>query len=165
MQRTWPSDLYSDQCLGPSGHDALAKRFPKVPIIVDHFARPDVSGGPPYAAAAPLLALAALPNIHLKLTPVTLELLRKAAADAQTFIAKVVAEFGAARIAWGSNWPNSPGTLKEHVAAAKAALASLSETDRDEILGGTAPAALSFLEVPGECTHVNIHIRPAAPSR
>ena len=29
---------------------ALAKRFPKVPIIVDHFARPDVSGGPPYAA-------------------------------------------------------------------------------------------------------------------
>ena len=117
---------------------ALAKRFPMVPIIVDHFARPDVSGGPPYAAAAPLLALAALPNIYLKLTPVTLELLRKAKADVQTFIAKVAAEFGATRIAWGSNWPNSPGTLKEHVAAAKAALASLSAADQDAILGGTA---------------------------
>jgi predicted TIM-barrel fold metal-dependent hydrolase len=117
---------------------ALAKRFPKVPIIVDHFARPDVSGGPPYAAAAPLLNLAALPNIYLKLTPVTLELLRKANADVQGFIGRVAAEFGAGRIAWGSNWPNSPGTLTEHVAAAKAAIASLSAADQDAILGGTA---------------------------
>jgi L-fuconolactonase len=117
---------------------ALAKRFPMVPIIVDHFARPDVSGGPPYAAATPLLALAALPNIYLKLTPVTLELLRKAKADVQAFIERVVAEFDATRIAWGSNWPNSPGTLTDHVAAAKSAVASLSAADQDAILGGTA---------------------------
>lgn len=117
---------------------ALAKRFPKVPIIVDHFARPDVSGGPPYAKAAPLMSLAAHPTVHLKLTPVTLGLLQKANANVHAFLAKLVAEFGATRIAWGSNWPNSPGTLKEHVTAAKAALASLSEADRDAILGGTA---------------------------
>jgi len=49
-----------------------------------------------------------------------------------------VQEFGADRIAWGSNWPNSPGTLKQHVATAKAALAALSEAQRDAILGGTA---------------------------
>jgi L-fuconolactonase len=117
---------------------ALAKRFPTVAIIVDHFARPDVSGGPPYAAAAPLMSLAELPNIYLKFTPVALDRIRQAKADAHAFLAKIVAEFGAARIAWGSNWPNSPGTLKEHVIAAKAALASLSEADRDAILGGTA---------------------------
>lgn len=117
---------------------ALAKRFPKVPIIVDHFARPNVSGGPPYAAAAPLMSLAAVSNVHLKLTPVTLGLLQQAKADVHAFVAKVVAEFSAGRIAWGSNWPNSPGTLKEHVDSAKAALASLSEADRDAILGGTA---------------------------
>jgi len=117
---------------------ALARRFPSVPIIVDHFARPDVSGGPPYPAAAPLMRLAELPNIYLKFTPVAIELLRKANADIHAFIGKVVSEFGATRIAWGSNWPNSPGTLKEHVAAARAALASLNEADRDAILGGTA---------------------------
>jgi L-fuconolactonase len=117
---------------------ALAKRFPSVPIIIDHFARPDVSDGPPYAKAAPLMSLAGLQNVYLKLTPVALDRLRQAKADAHAFLAKVVAEFGATRIAWGSNWPNSPGTLKEHVAAAKAALAPLSEVDRDAILGGTA---------------------------
>jgi L-fuconolactonase len=117
---------------------ALAKRFPRVSILVDHFARPDVSGGPPYAAAAPLMSLAAFPNIYLKLTPVAFERIRQAKADVHAFLAKVVAEFGATRIAWGSNWPNSPGTLKEHVSAAKAALASLSDTERDAILGGTA---------------------------
>jgi predicted TIM-barrel fold metal-dependent hydrolase len=117
---------------------ALAKRFSKVPIIVDHFARPNVSGGPPFAAAAPLMSLAALSNVYLKLTPVALNLMQQAKADVDALLAKIVGEFGAARIAWGSNWPNSPGTLKEHVAAAKAALASLSEADRDAILGGTA---------------------------
>ena len=55
---------------------ALAKRFPKVPIIVDHFARPDVSGGPPYAARRRLMSLAALPNVYLKLTPVALGLMQ-----------------------------------------------------------------------------------------
>ena len=62
---------------------ALAKRFPRVPIIMDHFARPDVGGGPPYAAAAPLMSLAAQPNVYLKLTPVALDRLRQAKADAQ----------------------------------------------------------------------------------
>lgn len=117
---------------------ALAKRFPKVPIILDHFGRPDVSGGPPYANAAPLMSLAAWPNVHLKFTPVVLDRLRQANADANAFLAKLVADFGAARIAWGSNWPNSPGTLKDLVTEAKAALAPLSEADRDAILGGTA---------------------------
>ena len=117
---------------------ALAKRFPKVPIILDHFGRPDVSGGPPYANAAPLMSLAAWPNVHLKFTPVVLDRLRQANADANAFLAKLVADFGAARIAWGSNWPNSPGTLEDLVTEAKAALAPLSEADRDAILGGTA---------------------------
>lgn len=117
---------------------ALAKRFPSVPIIVDHFARPDVSGGPPYAAAAPLMSLSAVPNVYLKLTPVVLGVVQKANADIHAFLVKVVAEFGAARIAWGSNWPNSPGTLKEHVTEARAAVALLNGADRDAILGGTA---------------------------
>ena len=117
---------------------SLAKRFPKVPIILDHLGRPDASGGPPYAAAAPLFSLAGVASVHLKFTPVVLDRLHDCKADVHTFMSKVVAEFGAGRIAWGSNWPNSPGTLAEHVAAAKAALAGLGEADRDAILGGTA---------------------------
>ena len=117
---------------------ALAKRFPKVPIILDHFGRPDVSGGPPYTAAAPLMSLAAVPNVYLKFTPVVLQRLDECKADAHDFLGKLVAAFGANRMTWGSNWPNSPGTLKELVADAGAALASLSQNDRDWILGRTA---------------------------
>jgi L-fuconolactonase len=117
---------------------ALANRFPKVPIVLDHFGRPDAGGGPPYAAAAPLLSLAAVSNLYLKFTPVVLNRLKEYNADVHAFMGKLVREFGANRIAWGSNWPNSPGTLKQHVAAAQAALAGLSEADRDAILGWTA---------------------------
>ncbi len=117
---------------------SLADRFPKVPIIVDHFGRPDAGGGPPYSAAAPLMSLAAHANVYLKFTPVVLGQLKECNADVHSFMGRLVQEFGADRIAWGSNWPNSPGTLVQHVAAAKAALAGLSEVDRDAILGGTA---------------------------
>lgn len=117
---------------------ALAKRFPRVPVLVDHFARPDVGGGPPYAKAAPLFSLAAVPNVYLKFTPVALKQLEDSKADVHAFLGKIVAEFGANRMAWGSNWPNSPGTMVEHVERAKAALAGLSQKDQDAILGGTA---------------------------
>jgi L-fuconolactonase len=117
---------------------SLAKRFPKVAVIVDHLARPDVRGGPSFSAAAPLFSLATLPNIYLKYTPVILARLRDGGADVSAFISKVVSEFGSSRIAWGSNWPNSPGTLTEIVEEAKSAISHLSAADQDEIMGGTA---------------------------
>ena len=48
---------------------ALAKRFPNVPIILDHLGRPVVTDGPPYTAAQSLFDLAPVANIYLKLTP------------------------------------------------------------------------------------------------
>ncbi len=117
---------------------ALAKRFPKVPVLVDHFARPNTAGGPPYAAAASLFGMAGVPNIFLKFTPVALKQLTDTKTDVHAFMSKLVAEFGADRIGWGSNWPNSPGTMGEIVAAAKGAISHLSQKDQDFILGGTA---------------------------
>jgi L-fuconolactonase len=117
---------------------ALARRFPKVAIILDHFGRPDLAGGPQFPGAAPLFSLAPFPNVHLKLTPVVLQRVEESGADVHALMAKVVAEFGAKRIAWGSNWPNSPGSMAEHVANAKAALAGLLTEDQAWVLGRTA---------------------------
>lgn len=117
---------------------ALAKRFPRVPVLVDHFARPDTSAGPPYAAAAPLFSMAAVSNIHLKFTTPGLERLEKTKTDARAFMSKLVAEFGSGRIAWGSNWPNNPGTMADHLRMARAAIEGLPAKDQDAILGGTA---------------------------
>src|SRR5579862_1526863 len=108
----------------------LAKRFPNVPIILDHLGRPDVTDGPPYKAASSLFELASLENIYLKLTPRIFGDVKKGSASAESFFPKVVAAFGAQRLAWGSNFPTSPGTLAEILATAQDGLASLSEDDR-----------------------------------
>ncbi len=116
----------------------LAKKFPKVNIILDHLGRPDVLDGAPYRNADSLFALADLPNVFLKLTPRIFGDVKKGKASAETFFPRVVAAFGAQRMAWGSNFPTSPGTLKEILAEAQAGLACLSEADRAWIFGKTA---------------------------
>lgn len=116
----------------------LAKRFANVAIIMDHLGRPDVLDGPPYANAASLFELAAQPNIYLKLTPRIFGDVKKGKASAETFFPKVVAAFGADRLAWGSNFPTSPGTLAEIKAEAEAGLACLTSADRAWIFGRTA---------------------------
>ena len=116
----------------------LARKFPRVNIILDHLGRPDVLDGPPYANAASLFEIADIPNIFMKLTPRIFGDVKKDKASAETFFPRVVEAFGARRMAWGSNFPTSPGTLAEILAAAKAGLASLSADDRAWIFGKTA---------------------------
>ena len=118
--------------------EMLAKKFPKVNIILDHLGRPDVLDGPPYARAASLFDLAGLPNLYMKLTPRIFGDVKKEKASAETFFPRVVEAFGADRMAWGSNFPTSPGTLAEILATAQAGLASLTEDQRSWIFGKTA---------------------------
>jgi len=116
----------------------LARLFPNVPIILDHLGRPEVADGPPYTAAQSLFDLAPLENIYLKLTPRIFGDVKKEKASAETFFPRVVEAFGARRLAWGSNFPTSPGALSEILATAQASLQSLSDEDREWIFGKTA---------------------------
>ena len=116
----------------------LAEKFPKVNIILDHLGRPDVLDGPPYKNAQSLFDLADLPNLYMKLTPRIFGDVKKDKASAETFFPRVVEAFGAQRLAWGSNFPTSPGTLKEILATAQAGLASLSAADQEWVFGKTA---------------------------
>jgi L-fuconolactonase len=117
---------------------ALARRFPKVPIILDHLSRPDPSDGPPYANAQSLFDLAEIPSIYLKLTPRIMGDCIKSDADPASWFGKLVETFGAKRMAWGSNFPTSPGTLIEILATAQDRLSSLSQSDQEWIFGKTA---------------------------
>ncbi|MBR8241465.1 amidohydrolase family protein [Burkholderia multivorans] len=143
--RAWEilAELKLPMCIqtGPIGLPQvrmLAQKFPRVNIVLDHLARPDVLDGPPYANAASLFAMADLPNVYLKLTPRIFGDVKKEKASAETFFPRVVEAFGAARLAWGSNFPTSPGTLTEILATAQDGLQCLSETDREWIFGKTA---------------------------
>jgi predicted TIM-barrel fold metal-dependent hydrolase len=116
----------------------MAARFPKVRIILDHMARPVFNDGPPYKAAESLFALAKFPNIYLKLTERNFTGAHSGKATPETFFPKLVAAFGASRIAWGSNYPSSEGSLPELLALATTSLASLPKADHDWIFAKTA---------------------------
>ena len=117
---------------------AMVRRFPGVKVILDHLARPVLEDGPPYAAAASLFNLAQYPGIHLKVTPRVFTECRSGKATPESFFKKLVGEFGAARIAWGSNYPASEGPLSNLLAVARASVASLSRADQDWIFAKTA---------------------------
>ena len=108
------------------------ERFPKARVLLDHMARPVVDDGPPYKAAEPLFALARYENLYLKLTT------HNVRAAPQGFFARVVKSYGAARVAWGSNYPAAQGTLGALLADAREALAAFSAAERDWIFSRTA---------------------------
>lgn len=116
----------------------LAKRFPKVRIILDHLARPEISDGPPYKKAASLFALTPFENIYLKVTPRIFHESQRGEASPETFFPKLVAAFGASRLAWGSNFPASEGTMADNLKVARQCLACLSEEDRAWVFAKTA---------------------------
>ena len=116
----------------------LAKRFPKVRIVLDHLSRPEISDGPPYKRAASLFALAAFENIFFKVTSRSFVDAKKGQAAAETYFPKLVEVFGSNRLAWGSNFPANEGKLSALVDVAKKSLACLSAQDRQWIFAGTA---------------------------
>jgi predicted TIM-barrel fold metal-dependent hydrolase len=117
---------------------SLAKRFPNVPIILDHLGRPDVTDGPPYAQAQDLFDLAEIPSIYMKLTPRIMGDSVTGQASPETLFPKLIEVFGARRLAWGSNFPTSPGALSDILATARQRLSSLSEEDQAWVFGKTA---------------------------
>lgn len=116
----------------------ILERFPKLKVILDHLARPVQEDGPPYKGADGLWGLAAFPGVYLKVTERNLVGARGGKATPETFFGRVVSDFGASRIAWGSNYPASEKPLPDLVKLAQDTLAFLLSSDREWIFSGTA---------------------------
>lgn len=116
----------------------VLKRFPKLRVILDHLARPTQEDGVPYKAADSLWGLAKYPGVFVKVTERNLVGARTGKATPETFFGKLVSEFGANRIAWGSNYPASEKPLAELVKLAQDTLGFLPQKDREWIFAGTA---------------------------
>jgi predicted TIM-barrel fold metal-dependent hydrolase len=116
----------------------MIERFPKVRVLLDHCGRPVLEDGPPYAAADSLFALAKHPTVFLKLTQRNFTESRKGKASPETFFPKLVSAFGASRLAWGSNYPSSEGSLSELLALGTSSLKGLSASDQEWIFAKTA---------------------------
>ena len=118
--------------------EVLLREFPRAVVFLDHFARPVLTDGDPYAQAASLWALAHHENLFFKYTTHNVRESAITPATQTSFVKRMVAEFGAQRIAWGSNYPASKGSLSGLLDEALMATADLSEADRDWIFAGTA---------------------------
>lgn len=115
-------------------------RFPRVRIIIDHLLLSPIEDGPPYRNSAGLFSLAQHPNVFLKITTNNIRRCSAGLATPESFFGKLVDEFGASRLAWGSNFPNEKGTLAEQVQEARSALSFLPHTVQDGIFSRTAMA-------------------------
>ena len=123
----------------------LIKQFPHVRIILDHLAKPPFEEGVPYTGSQYLFDLARYDNVYLKASTISIRAAYKGKASPETFYPLLVKHFGASRITWGSNFPNTTGTLKEMVSETKAALATLSQADQEWILARTAQSLYPVL--------------------
>ena len=48
--------------------ETVLQRFPKVRVILDHFARAEAADGPPYTGANAAVVAGRCPNVYLKVT-------------------------------------------------------------------------------------------------
>lgn len=117
---------------------ALLERFPQARVVLDHFARPELDDGAPYAKAQALFDLARFSNLFLKYTTHNVRESAAGASAPQAFIRRAVDVFGADRIAWGSNFPASAGSLPSLLNDARQATAELAPAEQSAIFGGTA---------------------------
>jgi L-fuconolactonase len=118
--------------------EAVLSRWPAAVVILDHCARPELDDGPPYARAQPLFALARYPNLFLKFTTHNVRESAQGKATQASFCRALVDRFGARRIAWGSNFPASPGGLKALLQQALEATSCLSSEEQEWIYSRTA---------------------------
>jgi L-fuconolactonase len=146
--RTFPAWQFASEAgipicmqMTPSGFDALRGlmgRFPDITIILDHCARPHLIDGPPYHADDGLFRFAENPNLFLKVTPLNFAPPEWGKATPESFLGKLLATFGAERLAFGSNFPATKGTLAEILTKAKDAFSFARARDRTLIFGETA---------------------------
>jgi len=116
----------------------LLARFPTVRVVLDHAGNPPWREGPPTYGLQPVLDLARFEQLNIKFATINLERLHIAHVEPSIALEQLVGGFGANRLMWGSDAPNTPGDYAEVVNWMRSALGRLSETDRDWILAGTA---------------------------
>jgi len=118
--------------------ETLLRWFPTATVVLDHFARPALEDGAPYQQAASLFALARFPNLHFKFTTHNVRESKLGKSTQSDFCRAVVDAFGAQRIAWGSNFPASSGSLLQLLNEALQATAFLTLEQQRWIFSRTA---------------------------
>ena len=127
---------------------ALLSQVPDLPVVLDHLAKPPVADGDDGTWARNLRALAALPQVRVKLSGIAPEGSpdRPVREQARSWLLTAWEAFGPERCMLGSDWPVSaisapretPGDWLEHVLSDVLDDAGASDGDRDWLSWRTA---------------------------
>ena len=123
--------------------DAIARRYPRLTLIIDHMGYPKVDEDP--AAFRPILDLARHSNVYLKLSDVAGRSRQGFPyTDVHPFIKDLLSAFGSERMVWGTGYPGHHRlkhkwpTLAQELRLVREGLPFLTDTDKERILGGAA---------------------------
>lgn len=85
----------------------LAKKFPKLKIVVDHFAKPPIASKEMEPWASSMSEIAEFPNVYAKLSGLNTasDLANWTVADWQPYVDFIVKTYGANRVMMGGDWP------------------------------------------------------------
>jgi L-fuconolactonase len=117
------------------------QRHPSLVVVIDHAAKPSMDGDGFESWRESLAALAALPQVHCKLSGLLTEARAGAsAADLRRHADVVLESFGPERVIWGSDWPvlTLAAGYGEWVSITEALLSALSATERALVMGENA---------------------------
>jgi L-fuconolactonase len=121
---------------------ALARRLPDVRFVADHIAKPPIASAALEPWASGMAAFRELEHVACKLSGMVTEAdwSTWTPADLQPYVDHVLDVFGPERLLFGSDWPVCllAATYEQVVAAARYALARLTDEERAAVLGATA---------------------------
>lgn len=134
---------------------AFAERYPGLPVVIDHAAKPSIAVEDKESFRAwceAIKRLAELPNVYCKISGLLTEAnAQQGAADLRRYIAHLYYHFGARRLLWGSDWPVlylSPnrvlGDYGSWLALVRESIPSSDLREREAIFGGTARSFYRF---------------------
>ena len=122
----------------------LAKKFPQLKIVVDHFAKPPIAAKEMEPWASSMAEIAAFPNVYAKLSGLNTasDLANWSVADWQPYVDFIVKTYGANRVMMGGDWPVIVlgNTYVEIWKAQVEVISGYSQEDQDWITHKTAKA-------------------------
>lgn len=120
----------------------FAVALPEAHLVLDHLGKPDIRAGGFDGWRRDLDRLAALPNVHAKLSGLVTEADwdRWTIEDLHRYINAALDSFGPERLMIGSDWPvcTVAGAYGEVLDVVRTAISGRPQAERDAILGNTA---------------------------
>jgi D-threo-aldose 1-dehydrogenase len=134
----------------------FAKRWPDLPIVINHGAKPRVAAGELDPWRDDLAALASLPNIFCKLSGLRTEQAEGQAADLLAPYVSHILKCFTTRTMWGSDWPvllHTQDTYSDWVFTARRLAGDIDHTAEQQLFAG---AAAQFYGIALDCTSVHL---------